>query len=47
MEQQEKNRLLKQIIWDYNIPAEDVEALLSVNKVKAGHYSLETLYKDA
>ena len=45
MEQQERNRLLKQIMWDYNIPVEDVEALLSGNKVKAGHYSLETLFK--
>ncbi len=34
MEQQERNRLLKQIMWDYNIPVDDVEALLSGKKAK-------------
>ena len=45
MEQQEKSRLFRQIMWDYNIPVEDVEALLSGKKDKDCHYSLETLFK--
>jgi len=45
MEQQEKSRLFRQIMRDYNIPVEDVEALLSGKKDKAGHYSLNSLFK--
>ena len=45
MEQQGKIRLFRQLMWDYNIPVEDVEALLSGKKEKAGHYSRETLFK--
>jgi len=45
MEKQERSRLLKQLMWDYNISVEDIEALLSGKKEKAGHYSRETLFK--
>ncbi|HOS72487.1 MAG TPA: hypothetical protein PLZ75_08580 [Bacteroidales bacterium] len=45
MDQQERGRLLKQIMWDYNIPAKDVDALLSGKKETAGHYSQSTFFK--
>jgi len=45
MKEQERNRLLKQIMWDYDIPAADIDALLSGRKEKAGHYSRDTLFK--
>ena len=45
MEQQEKNKLFRQIMWDYKIPVEDVEALLTGRTEKAGHYNRETLFK--
>ena len=32
-------------MWDYNIPIEDIEALLSGKKEKAGHYTRQTLFK--
>ena len=32
MESTEKNRLLNQILWDYNISTEDIEAVLKGEK---------------
>jgi len=40
-----KKRLLRQVIWDYNIPGEDIEAVLNGKKKRAGHYSREMLFK--
>ena len=37
--------MFRQIMWDYNISVEDIEALLSGKKEKAGHYNRETLFK--
>jgi len=45
MEQPEKYKLFRQIMWDYNIPVTDIEALLSGRKEIAGHYSRKTLFK--
>ncbi len=45
MDQQQRTRLLKQIMWDYNIPVDDIEALLSGTKQRAGHYTRNTLFK--
>ena len=45
MEQAERNKLLRQIMWDYNIPAADIEALLSGSNEKAGHYSRKALFQ--
>ncbi len=44
MEQQDINKLLSQIMWDYNIPVADIEALLSGKKEMAGHYDLHSLF---
>lgn len=45
METIEKNRLLNQILWDYNIPAEDIEAVLKGKKKLAGHFTREMLFQ--
>ena len=37
--------MLSQIMWDYNIPVADIEALLSGKKEMAGHYDLHSLFK--
>ena len=39
MKPEEKDKLLKQILWDYNISAEDIEALLKGEKKMVGHYT--------
>jgi hypothetical protein len=45
MNQMERKRLLRQIMWDYNIPVTDIEALFSGNKDMAGHYDRRTLFQ--
>ena len=45
MEKKEKDKLLNQILWDYDIPGEDVEAVLKGDKKRAGHYTQEMLFK--
>ena len=45
MESTEKNRLLNQILWDYNISTEDIEAVLKGEKKIAGHYTREVIFR--
>ncbi len=45
METIERNKLLNQILWDYNVPAEDVEAVLKNEKKFAGHYTREMIFQ--
>ena len=45
MELPERNKLFRQIMWDYNIPVDDIEALLSGSNNKAGHYNRSTLFQ--
>ena len=45
METTDKNKLLNQIIWDYNISTEDIEAVLKGKKKLAGHYTREMLFQ--
>ncbi len=45
MDTAERNKLLNQILWDYNIPTEDVEAVLKGEKKLAGHYTQEMLFQ--
>jgi hypothetical protein len=45
MEQKQKNKLLQQIIWDYNIPVAEIEAVLKGEKSLAGHYTREMLFQ--
>ena len=44
METEERKKLLKQILWDYNIPEEDIEAVLKDEKKTASHYNREMLF---
>jgi hypothetical protein len=41
----EKNKLLSQILWDYSISVEDIEAVLKGEKDLAGHYTREMLFR--
>jgi hypothetical protein len=45
MESVERNKLLNQILWDYNIHTEDIEAVLKGQKIMAGHYTREILFQ--
>lgn len=41
------NYLYRRLMWDYNIPAEDVRAVLLGEKERAGHYDAHSLFKKA
>ncbi len=41
---EEKHRLLKRLIWDYNVSVEDVYALISGEKSYAGHWDFDHLF---
>ncbi|MCF7796458.1 MAG: hypothetical protein K9N36_01690 [Candidatus Marinimicrobia bacterium] len=43
MNASEKQKLLRQILWDYQIPVSDVEAVLNGDQPTAGHYTREKL----
>jgi hypothetical protein len=40
-----KNKLFRQILWDYDIPPEEIEAVLKGKKNLAGHYTREMLFQ--
>lgn len=44
METEKRNTLLKQILWDYAISVEDIEAVLQGDKNQAGHYNQEMIF---
>jgi hypothetical protein len=44
MNNKERHKLFRQIMWDYNIAPEDVDAVLLGNKVTAGHYDKQTIF---
>lgn len=37
-------KLIKQLLWDYNIAVEDAMAVLEGKKKQAGHYTREKLF---
>ena len=39
-----KNRLLKSVVWDYNIGIKDLQDLLDGRKERAGHYTRESFF---
>ena len=45
MENSIKTELLKQLMWDYNIPPEELEAVLDRRKLLAGHYNRSQLFQ--
>ena len=40
----ERIKLLRQIMWDYNISPEEVDAVLKGKTEKAGHYTREAIF---
>ncbi len=42
-----KDLFYKRLMWDYDIPAQDVRAVLWGEKDKAGHYDAQGLFKKA
>jgi hypothetical protein len=45
MDTAEKNKILRQILWDYDIPIKEIEAVLKGEKRLAGHYTREMLFQ--
>lgn len=45
MDHLEKRRLFRQILWDYNIPVEEIEAVFDGRKAMAGHYTRNMLFR--
>ena len=44
MNSDERYNLLQSLMWDYSIPIEDIDDLLSGKLRKAGHYTRDTLF---
>jgi len=44
METAKRHMVLKQILWDYDIPVEDIEAVLLGDLKQAGHYNQEMIF---
>jgi hypothetical protein len=45
MDEAEKNKIFKQILWDYNIPPEEIEDVLKGKKNLVGHYTREMIFQ--
>lgn len=45
MDNAERNRILNQILWDYSISTEDIEAVLKGETKLAGHYSRGMIFQ--
>jgi hypothetical protein len=41
---EERYKLFRQIMWDYNISDDEVDAVLKGKREKAGHYNRQTLF---
>ncbi len=44
MKQADRNTLLKQILWDYTIPVNEIEMVLRGEKERTGHYNQELIF---
>jgi hypothetical protein len=45
MEKLERRKVFRQILWDYDIPEEDIEAVFDGRKDMAGHYTRDLLFR--
>jgi hypothetical protein len=45
MNQSDRHKLLNQILWDYDISVEDIDAVLKGKKMYAAHYTREMLFQ--
>lgn len=44
MKTAERNTILKQILWDYSISAEEIDAVLRGEMKQAGHYNQDMIF---
>jgi hypothetical protein len=44
MLKEQRQKLLRSLMWDYTIPVKDLEEVLSGTKEKAGHYNRKLLF---
>ena len=44
MNKKERHKIFRQIMWDYNISAVDVEAVLQGKRDTIGHYDKQTIF---
>lgn len=44
MNKKERHKIFRQIMWDYNISAVDVEAVLQGKRDTIGHYNKQTIF---
>ena len=44
MDTAERNTILNQILWDYNISAKDIDAVLHGELKQAGHYNQDMIF---
>ena len=44
MNEVERQKLLRQLLWDYSISSEDIEAVLTGEKKSAGHFNREMIF---
>ncbi len=44
MKKEERYNLLRSLIWDYNIPVDDIDDVLTGRKPNAGHYNQHSLF---
>lgn len=45
MDLMERERILKQVMWEYNILPQDIEDLFAGKKSNVGHYNKYTLFR--
>lgn len=45
MNRSERNKLLDQIIWDYNVSTKDINAVLLGEKERVGHFNREIIFQ--
>lgn len=45
MDKRQREVLLKQLMWDYNIPFEEIEAVMDGKTTYAGHYTRSMLFR--
>jgi hypothetical protein len=44
MNEVERQKLLRQLLWDYSISSEEIEAVLTGEKESAGHFNREMIF---
>jgi hypothetical protein len=41
---EQRGEILNRLVWDYNIPAGEIDAVLRGHKVRAGHFTRSTIF---